>query len=87
LASEGELLEGPLIPECDENGLYVTIQCYWDDCWCVTNPYGYEVEGTRVASSEKNILSCNGETGKEPPPLLEPNYIPPEQEIGKRKQP
>ena len=67
LESEKELPEGSFVPECDENGLYVSKQCYWEWCWCVINPYGNEVEGTRVLNTEKDALICD-EGGKKPPP-------------------
>ena len=84
MAGGTEIPEGPFVPQCDENGFYVSMQCYWDDCWCVTNPHGNEVEGTRVPGYDRDTLACDEEPGKMPPSKVEHIYIPPQQMIGEQ---
>ena len=71
------LPDGPFVPECDPDGSFASAQCYWDECWCVLNPHGAEIQGTRVPQSEKHTLRCDEESGKKPPPTKEPTKSPP----------
>lgn len=46
---------GSFVPECDEKGRFLTVQCWKTvgQCWCVDNE-GRELEGTRVEGSTPN---------------------------------
>uniref|UniRef100_A0A3Q2P057 Nidogen 1 n=1 Tax=Fundulus heteroclitus TaxID=8078 RepID=A0A3Q2P057_FUNHE len=52
---------GQYIPECDENGDYVPVQCHGStgQCWCVDR-YGQEVPGTRTDPGSRPYCIPNG---------------------------
>ncbi|CAF0765158.1 unnamed protein product [Adineta steineri] len=47
-----------LIPECDINGLYSSVQCDQSErfCWCVDKKTGVEVDGTRRLNARPNCI-------------------------------
>ena len=50
---------GEYIPQCEEDGSYSSIQCWWSTgyCWCV-DENGAEIPGTSLGPSE-GIPNCN----------------------------
>ncbi|CAF1098664.1 unnamed protein product [Adineta ricciae] len=54
-----------LIPECDANGLYSSVQCDQNEryCWCVDKKTGVEMDGTRRLNARPNCVNQETQGG------------------------